>query len=478
MKSMSAQVKQLPLKVEAVERLEKIEKQSRLSALNIALAIIPVAVTASLNIAGGALLGYDLAKGSVVATAFGGFIGCVFEVGIIHGYLNAVSMSRLWLVHAASAAALVAGMTHMASMSVDQAVTNRQQKAEVYAEIAEISTMLGTITAFEKAIDDKSKAINLLKNKRVKGGTVWEKSEDCTKTNHPSDCATIANLGIDLQRLIEQKPNKDKQALQSRLDELKAANPESRLAMSESSVNQAKLAEQSIDKSIFEKVRDAISPSMSINLLLLTTCSIIAIVLQQILANVLKPFSTRKNSLKRESSGIKDESRQGEKVNQGIFGNFLRLGDLASRWAESYGQRKAELEHKSQKEGEQKTAIAQRAVLDISTYLKNMGANEAVTLLMGKSLLDGLKEEKRVQLSKAVTWVIRKYEADQPINLRVLANDIAMETNSAFINYSYLQRNIQDVMIKLGLWVNQGTENRARIAWASEEEAVKKLKGE
>lgn len=475
---MSAQVKQLPLKVEAVERLEKIEKQSRLSALNIALAIIPVAVTASLNIAGGALLGYDLAKGSVVATAFGGFIGCVFEVGIIHGYLNAVSMSRLWLVHAASAAALVAGMTHMASMSVDQAVTNRQQKAEVYAEIAEISTMLGTITAFEKAIDDKSKAINLLKNKRVKGGTVWEKSEDCTKTNHPSDCATIANLGIDLQRLIEQKPNKDKQALQSRLDELKAANPESRLAMSESSVNQAKLAEQSIDKSIFEKVRDAISPSMSINLLLLTTCSIIAIVLQQILANVLKPFSTRKNSLKRESSGIKDESRQGEKVNQGIFGNFLRLGDLASRWAESYGQRKAELEHKSQKEGEQKTAIAQRAVLDISTYLKNMGANEAVTLLMGKSLLDGLKEEKRVQLSKAVTWVIRKYEADQPINLRVLANDIAMETNSAFINYSYLQRNIQDVMIKLGLWVNQGTENRARIAWASEEEAVKKLKGE
>ena len=70
MKSMSAQVKQLPLKTEAVERLEKIEKQSRLSALNIALAIIPVAVTASLNIAGGALLGYDLAKGSVVATAF------------------------------------------------------------------------------------------------------------------------------------------------------------------------------------------------------------------------------------------------------------------------------------------------------------------------------------------------------------------------------------------------------------------------
>lgn len=144
---MSAQVKQLPLKAEAVERLEKIEKHSRFSALNIALAAIPVIVTASLNVAGGALLGYDLSKGSIVATAFGGFIGCVFEVGIIHGYLNAVSMSRLWLVHAASAAALVAGMTHMASMSVDQAVTNRQQKAVVYAEMAEISTMLGAITA-------------------------------------------------------------------------------------------------------------------------------------------------------------------------------------------------------------------------------------------------------------------------------------------------------------------------------------------
>lgn len=475
---MSAQIKQLPLNVEAAERLEKIGNHSRFSVLNIALAAIPVVVTASLNIAGGALLGYDLSKGSLIATLFGGFIGCVFEVGIIHGYLNAVSMSRLWLVHAASAAALVAGMTHMASMSVDQAVANRQQKAEVYAEMAEISAMLSTITAFEKAIDDKSKAINLLKNKRVKGGTVWEKSEGCTLSNHPSDCTNIDNLVIDIKRLIEQKPNKDKQVLQSRLDELKAANPESRLVKSESSVNQAMLAEQGLDKSIFEKIRDAINPSMSIGLLLLITCSIIALVLQQVLANVLKPFSTRKNSLKRESSGIKDESMEGENMNQASVKNFFNIGSLASQWAESYGQRKAELEHKAKRETERQTEIAQRAILDISTYLKNMTANEAVHLLMSKSLLADLKEEKRVQLSKAVTWVIRKYEADQSINLRTLASEIAMETNSSFINYSYLQRNIQDVMIKLGLWVNQGTENRARIAWASEEEAVKKLKGE
>lgn len=473
---MSVQVKQFPLNVEAVERLEKIEKRSRFSALHIALAAIPVAVTASLNIAGGALLGYDLSKGSLVATVFGGFIGCVFEVGIIHGYLNAVRMSRLWLVHAASAAALVAGMTHMASMSVDQAIAARQQKAEVYAEMAEISKTLGTITVFEKAIDDKSKAINLLKNKKVKGGTVWEKSEGCTLSNHPSDCASIANLSIDLERLIEQKPNKDNQALQSRLDELKKKNPESRLAMSESSVNQAMLAEQGLDKSIFEKIRDAINPSMSIGLLLLITCSIIALVLQQVLANVLKPFSTHKNGLKRESSGIKDESSRGEKVNQGFFGNYFRLGELASHWAESYGQRKAELEHIAQRDGERKTAIAQRAVLDITTYLKNISAKEAVDLLTSKSMLDGLKEEKRVQLIKATTWIIRTYEADQPINLRVLADDIAMETNAAFINYSYLQRNIQDVMIKLGLWVNKGTENRAKIIWASEEEAIRSLK--
>ena len=474
---MSAQVKQLPLNNEAVERLEKIERHSKFSILNIALAAIPVAVTASLNIAGGALLGYDLSKGSVIATVFGGFIGCVFEVGIIHGYLNAVRMSRLWLVHAASAAALVAGMTHMASMSVDQAVSARQQKAEAYAEMEEISKTLGTITSFEKAIDDKNKAINLLKNKSVKGGTVWSISEGCTLNNHPKDCTQITNLSIDLQRLIEQKPNKDKQALQSRLDELKEKNPESRVVKSESSVNQAELAEQGLDKSIFEKIRDAISPSMSISLLLLITCTIIALVLQQILANVLKPFSTRKNSLKRESSGIKDESSRGEKVNQGFFGNYFRLGELASHWAESYGQRKAELEHIAQRDGERKTAIAQRAVLDIRTYLKNISVNEVVNLLLSKSLLDGLKEEKRVQLSKAITWVIRKYEADQPINLRVLANDIAIETNAAFINYSYLQRNVQDVMISLGLWVNQGTENRAKITWASEEEAIQSLKG-
>lgn len=473
---MNAQVKQLPLNHEAVERLEKIENKSNLSMLNIVLASIPVAVTASLNIAGGALLGYDLSKGSLVATVFGGFIGCVFEVGIIHGYLNAVRMIRLWMVHAASAAALVAGMTHMASMSVDQAIAARQQKAEAYAEMEEISQTLLTISSYENSIDDKTKAINLLKNKSVKGGTVWSMSEGCTLNNHPKDCAQIANLGIDLQRLIEQKPNKNKLSLQERFDELKAGNPESRLVKSESSVNQAMLAEQGLDKSIFEKIRDAINPSMGINILLLTTCSIIAIVLQQILANVLKPFSTRKNGLKRESSGIKDGSSQGENVNQASLKNFFKISDLASQWAASYGQRKAELDYKLQRDSERKTEIAQRAVLDITTYLKNINAKEAVGLLVSKSLLDGLKEEKRVQLSKAVTWVIRKYEAGQPINLRVLADDIAMETNAAFINYSYLQRNIQDVMIKLGLWVNKGTENRAKIIWASEEEAIQSLK--
>lgn len=473
---MNAQVKQLPLNHEAVERLEKIENKSNLSMLNIVLASIPVAVTASLNIAGGALLGYDLSKGSLVATVFGGFIGCVFEVGIIHGYLNAVRMIRLWMVHAASAAALVAGMTHMASMSVDQAIAARQQKAEAYAEMEEISQTLLTISSYENSIDDKTKAINLLKNKSVKGGTVWSMSEGCTLNNHPKDCAQIANLGIDLQRLIEQKPNKNKLSLQERFDELKAGNPESRLVKSESSVNQAMLAEQGLDKSIFEKIRDAINPSMGINILLLTTCSIIAIVLQQILANVLKPFSTRKNGLKRESSGIKDGSSQGENVNQASLKNFFKISDLASQWAASYGQRKAELDYKLQRDSERKTAIAQRAVLDITTYLKNINAKEAVGLLVSKSLLDGLKEEKRVQLSKAVTWVIRKYEAGQPINLRVLADDSVMETNAAFINYSYLQRNIQDVMIKLGLWVNKGTENRAKIIWASEEEAIQSLK--
>lgn len=473
---MSAQVKQLPLNNEVVERLEKIERHSKFSILNIALAAIPVAVTASLNIAGGALLGYDLSKGSVIATVFGGFIGCVFEVGIIHGYLNAVRMSRLWIVHIASAVALVAGMTHMASMSVDQVIATRQQKAEAYAEMDEISQTLLTISSYENSIDDKTKAINLLKNKSVKGGTVWSMSEGCTMNNHPKDCTQIANLSIDSQRLNEQKPNKDRAALQDRLNELRGNYPESRIVKSESSVNQAMLAEQGLDKSIFEKIRDSVNPSMSINLLLLITCSLIAIVLQQILANVLKPFSTHKKGLNRESSRIKRESSEGETVNQATVRNFFKIGGLTSRWAESYGQRKAELDHKAQQDSERKTAIAQRAVLDITTFLKTISAQEVTHLLISKSLLDKLSEEKKINLCKAMTWTIHKYQANEPVNLRELASDITMETNASFINYSYLQRNVQEVMFSLGLWINKGTDNRSKIVWVSEDDAIKNLK--
>ncbi len=286
---------------------------------------------------------------------------------------------------------------------------------------------------------------------------------------HPRDCASLARLEHELSAVVEQKPNYKSTELEARISELRARFPESRL-------NQGAVRGSGLDKSIFEKLRDAIAPSASINLVLLITCGLIALVLQQILANVLAPFGAYKNRQKLESSGIKDESSQGENVNQASLKNLFKIGDLASQWAASYGQRKAELDYKLQRDSERKKEIAQRAVLDITTYLKNISAKEAVDLLTSKSLLDGLKEEKRVQLSKAVTWVIRKYEVGQSINLRVLADDIAMETNAAFINYSYLQRNIQDVMIKLGLWVNKGTENRAKIIWASEEEAVKKLK--
>lgn len=463
---MNAPVKKLPISIEAVERLET---RKRKSWLNLALASIAVSVTAGLNIAGGALLGFDLAQGSIVATVFGGIIGAVFEVGIVHGYLNGTKLSRLVLVHCASAGALVLGMMHMASMSVSHSIEIRQERAIALAEIQEAEGQLLQFSHYKNTVSEKESAILSIKNKAVKGGTVWSTSEGCMNDKHPRDCAALARLEHELSAVVEQKPNYNPIALEARINELRAKFPESRL-------NQGAVEEAGLDKSIFEKLRDAIAPSASINLVLLITCGLIALVLQQILANVLAPFGAYKNRQKLESSGIKDESSQGENVNQASLKNLFKIGDLASQWAASYGQRKAELDYKLQRDSERKKEIAQRAVLDITTYLKNISAKEAVDLLTSKSLLDGLKEEKRVQLSKAVTWVIRKYEVGQSINLRVLADDIAMETNAAFINYSYLQRNIQDVMIKLGLWVNKGTENRAKIIWASEEEAVKKLK--
>lgn len=73
-------------------------------------------------------------------------------------------------------------------------------------------------------------------------------------------------------------------------------------------------------------------------------------------------------------------------------------------------------------------------------------------------------------------WVIRKYEAGEDVKLRELAAEITLETNANFINYSFIQRTVQPAMIAIGLWVNQGTEHRAKIVWASEENAVKAMR--
>ena len=459
-------VKQLPISSDAVERLENRKQRSW---LNLGMASIAVAVTAGLNIAGGALLGFDLAQGSMVATIAGGIIGAVFEVGIVHGYLNGTRKRSLAIVHAASAGALILGMMHMASMSVSQSVATRQDKAVAVAEIQEAEAKLQQLAVYKNKVSDKEVALLSIKNKSVKGGLLWSVSEGCTNNKHPKDCATLAIIEHDLASLYEQKPNISQQQLEQRISELRAKFPESRL-------NQGMVEETGIDKSIFEKLRDAIAPSMSINLLLLITCGLIALVLQQILANVLSPFGIYKKVQKPESSGIKAESSEVENLNQGILKNFFSVGSLAQKLADSYGRRKAELEYKAQRESEREADISNRAVWDVTTSLKTISPNNAAILLEKNNLLAGLKEEKKAQLLKSMIWVIRKYEAGEDVKLRELAAEITLETNANFINYSFIQRTVQPAMIAIGLWVNQGTEHRAKIVWASEENAVKAMR--
>ncbi len=459
-------VKQLPISSDAVERLEHRKQRSW---LNLWMASIAVAVTAGLNIAGGALLGYDLAQGAMVATIAGGIIGAVFEVGIVHGYLNGTRKRSLALVHAASAGALILGMMHMASMSVSQSIATRQDKAVAVAEIQEAEAKLQQLAIYKNKLSDKEVALLSIKNKAVKGGSLWSVSEGCTNDKHPKDCAALVILEHDLAALHEQKPNTNQQQLEQRISELRTKFPESRL-------NQGTLEKEGLDKSIFEKLRESIAPSASINTVLLITCGLIALVLQQILANVLSPFGIYKKAQKPESSGIKDESSQGEKVNQGTLKIFFSIGDLASKWAASYGKRKAELEYKSQRESEREADIANRAVWDVATSLKTISPNNTVILLEKNNLLVGLKEEKKAQLLKSMIWVIRKYEAGEDVKLRELAAEITLETNANFINYSFIQRTVQPAMIAIGLWVNQGTEHRAKIVWASEENAVKAMR--
>lgn len=463
---MNAPVKTLPISLAAVERLEK---RKRNSWINLTLASIAVSVTAGLNIAGGALLGFDLAQGSIVATVFGGIIGAVFEVGIIHGYLNGTKLSRLFLVHCASAGALVLGMMHMASMSVSQSVEARQERAIAIAEIQEAEDKLQQLSSYRNSVSEKESAILSIKNKAVKNGTAWSTSEGCMNDKHPRDCASLARLEHDLRSINEQKPNYESSELEARISELRTKFPESRL-------NQGALEKEGLDKSIFEKLRDAVAPSASINTVLLITCGLIALVLQQILANVLSPFGIYKKAQKPESSGIKVESSEVEKLNQGTLKIFFSIGDLASKWAASYGKRKAELEYKSQRESEREADIANRAVWDVATSLKTISPNNTVILLEKNNLLVGLKEEKKAQLLKSMIWVIRKYEAGEDVKLRELAAEITLETNANFINYSFIQRTVQPAMIAIGLWVNQGTEHRAKIVWASEENAVKAMR--
>lgn len=422
-----------------------------------------VGTSAALNVAGGYLAGSAISGGSIYAGIGGAILGLSFEVGVVQAHYRGHSILRSGLVHIICAASLIVGVQHVMLDSVSETKSQADEYQIALSEIKENTEKLDAYRQVEKSISELELSILKLKNKKVRAGILWNDSQHCTNDKHPNDCGKYATLSYNLSimkaKISGVKPDK----YVNKITELRSKYPESRL-------NQADDADKGIDKNVITALRDSIAPSMGLSYWIILISSVLAVGLQLVVSNALFPFRPARNGKKAGSSRIKRESGIESKRDQGFFKLFSLPARLAEKAAVAAAEKSAELKHSEEKRKAEKTARAEKAVLDIEGYLKSLSADQVGKFLLKKGSLDSFGVEKKKQITRAVFWSLNECSSGQSIDLRGMEsaiNERGMDAAS-YVNYKFVQSQLMKALLTAGLIENKGTEKRASYVWAAE----------
>lgn len=245
-------------------------------------------IVATFNFIGFAFFGYELANQLIAAAIFTGFIGILINFGKLVAYLRGGGFFAKATLHLLAAIFTSLFIAHILDYSVNVSEKKHDEFAVAKQEYEKVQIQLQAISESEGKLTIIKQDINSIKAKKVKKGTVWSDSNNCTNDKHPADCTKIANLELEGNHVMQQVAGFDKTILQARSVELFSKIPEITLKKPDLIENQ----------SIVMRLHEVIAKDVTVSAWFLIISMMLSLIVELVEAIVLSPFSPQKKSQK------------------------------------------------------------------------------------------------------------------------------------------------------------------------------------
>lgn len=435
------------------------------------ISVMVMIVCIAAGAAGGYLLLSDIA-GGLVGGIFGACLAVIVDLMMVVSYLKKQGEIIRLAFHVASFVFLSFGAVHLMTASEENVNSGNTELQIASAKLAANNLKINEYETAKAAIDAAEEAYISAKNKPVKDGAVWEVTDGCTATgkasvSHPKDCAAAKAAQRNYYKVKADLPATDVSKLQADNAKIKDEYPSLLL-------NQGKIAESALDKSVIEQMLNISGLKIDLSTCYLIIGLAFSLIIQFVMASGIKTFIPAQNSPKSELSGFKPESKAGIKSAAKKINVFGWAAQIAESAAMEKARVTANLEHAERMTKSEAVVLAERAILDIKPYLAKMSANTVGAFLISTGALEGFNKEACKKMTKAAFWAVNSYEP----GANVLINDLVSEIegrgmeSSSFVNYSFVQRKLLPVLAEAGIVENYGTERRSKYRWSSEQDLI------
>jgi len=375
--------------------MTNINTYSKYNKLDIFLAAIPISVTLLINVLGGGFLISSISN-NTLGFFIGAVIGLCFEIGVVQAYLKNKNILIKIIVHFFSTVSLVLCTMHV----MDNNLVNSEKKQDDlkinYLKYNDINNYVLEFNKYENDLKILNLEILDLKNKTVQNSTLWKLTNNCRNTGKYTKSCDELKYKINNAELLKNKLDYGKyQSNLLQLEDYKRKNPEVLVYNNTMSV------------SLIERLKNHLMPNISNISWVLLISLILALGLQLIVSNCLKPFAAitiKVNSNLINTNIIEDSSNNNIDEDTSIFKN------------------------------------------NIITTTKNK---------IKFSKLDSIKDDK---LKTILTSLCDNYRSGDKITIR----ECAKLTNRSI---SYIQRNVKPTLLKLNIWENVIEDGKQITRW-------------
>lgn len=425
----------------------------------IASTILVVTIAMVSNFLGFAFFGYELMGSSLIGAALLGAVGICLNVGKIISYLTSSNIIINFILHILAATFTCLLFSHLIDYNI-QSVATKEKNTQIDAQrLDNLKEKLSEFDLNRTKLLELSKEMNLLKNKKVRKDTVWVDSQHCTNDKHPTDCAKIANIKIDIESATVIIQGVDRAKIVGEIDTLIRNNTEITM----------KKEDFTADQSLVIRIKAVIAPNIDVSVWILSISFMIALLIELSEGIALYPHSHQKHGNTREKSKKKFAKSLVQKLSDSYKKRAYANARLAIAKARAEGRRSAELLSKA-------NSIVSNAAIDIKPYLQVITKEKILSIIGTNDILSSESTARERELL-FITWMLSIYESCAPIKIDETINSLKGKygDHASFLNQAFVSRKLK-IMLDAGFIENKSETKNSKYFWKCDEDITSLVK--